>query len=151
MFPASPRPRRLTRSSKHDFVLTPGRYVGTEEAEADGEPIDEKIERLTKSCTPSSTVGASLRMRSGTPARARVMRMNRWSADFVTLDEARRIKGSIGRTSRDLHSLALGSIVPGGGFRGDDLKYYGGPVPAELLLVPGARRLRKGSSTKDGT
>ena len=34
--------------SKHDFVLTPGRYVGTPEAEADGEPIDEKIERLKK-------------------------------------------------------------------------------------------------------
>ena len=32
----------------HDFVLTPGRYVGAEEAEADGEPIDEKIARLTK-------------------------------------------------------------------------------------------------------
>jgi type I restriction enzyme M protein len=33
--------------AKHDFVLTPGRYVGTEEAEADDGPIDEKIERLT--------------------------------------------------------------------------------------------------------
>lgn len=32
---------------KHDFVLTPGRYVGAEEAEVDDEPIDEKIERLT--------------------------------------------------------------------------------------------------------
>lgn len=32
----------------HDFVLTPGRYVGAEEAAADDEPIDEKIERLTK-------------------------------------------------------------------------------------------------------
>ena len=31
----------------HDFVLNPGRYVGTEEAEADDEPIGEKIERLT--------------------------------------------------------------------------------------------------------
>jgi type I restriction enzyme M protein len=31
----------------HDFVLTPGRYVGVEEADLDGEPIDEKIERLT--------------------------------------------------------------------------------------------------------
>lgn len=30
------------------FVLTPGRYVGIAEAETDGEPIDEKIERLTK-------------------------------------------------------------------------------------------------------
>lgn len=38
----------LEEIEKHDFVLTPGRYVGTEEAEADGEPIDEKIERLTK-------------------------------------------------------------------------------------------------------
>ena len=33
---------------KHDFVLTPGRYVGAEEAEPDDEPIDEKIERLKK-------------------------------------------------------------------------------------------------------
>ncbi|GFZ87091.1 class I SAM-dependent DNA methyltransferase [Nesterenkonia alkaliphila] len=31
----------------HDFVLTPGRYVGAEEVEDDGEPIQEKIERLT--------------------------------------------------------------------------------------------------------
>ena len=32
----------------HEFVLTPGRCVGTEETEADDEPIDEKIARLTK-------------------------------------------------------------------------------------------------------
>ncbi len=31
----------------HDFVLTPGRYVGAEEVEDDCEPIQEKIERLT--------------------------------------------------------------------------------------------------------
>jgi len=31
----------------HDFVLTPGRYVGTEETEDDGEPVDAKIARLT--------------------------------------------------------------------------------------------------------
>ena len=31
----------------HDFVLTPGRYVGSEEVEDDGEPLDEKIARLT--------------------------------------------------------------------------------------------------------
>ncbi|MCZ4553694.1 class I SAM-dependent DNA methyltransferase [Gordonia rubripertincta] len=37
----------LDEIKKHDFVLTPGRYVGAEEAEIDGEPIDEKIERLT--------------------------------------------------------------------------------------------------------
>jgi type I restriction enzyme M protein len=32
---------------EHDHVLTPGRYVGTEEAEEDGEPLDSKIARLT--------------------------------------------------------------------------------------------------------
>jgi type I restriction enzyme M protein len=32
----------------HDFVLTPGRYVGAEEVEADDEPIEDKIERLKK-------------------------------------------------------------------------------------------------------
>ena len=32
---------------KHDFVLTPGRYVGAADAEEDSEPFPEKIERLT--------------------------------------------------------------------------------------------------------
>jgi len=31
-----------------DYALTPGRYVGAPEADDDGEPIEEKIERLTK-------------------------------------------------------------------------------------------------------
>ena len=31
----------------HDFVLTPGRYVGAEEVEDDGEPFAEKMDRLT--------------------------------------------------------------------------------------------------------
>src|SRR3712207_7731053 len=31
-----------------DYTLAPGRYVGAAEVEDDGEPIDEKIERLTK-------------------------------------------------------------------------------------------------------
>ena len=34
--------------ASHDFVLTPGRYVGTEEQEDDGEPIEDKIARLTQ-------------------------------------------------------------------------------------------------------
>lgn len=37
----------LDEIEKHDYVLTPGRYVGAAEAEIDDEPIDEKIERLT--------------------------------------------------------------------------------------------------------
>ncbi len=32
----------------HDCVLTPGRYVGAEEVENDGEPFEEKMERLTE-------------------------------------------------------------------------------------------------------
>ncbi len=31
----------------HDYILTPGRYVGIEEIEDDGEPFDEKMARLT--------------------------------------------------------------------------------------------------------
>ena len=38
----------LEEIKHHDFVLTPGRYVGAEEAEIDDEPIAEKIERLKK-------------------------------------------------------------------------------------------------------
>jgi type I restriction enzyme M protein len=33
---------------EHGAVLTPGRYVGAEEAEADDEPFDEKMKRLSK-------------------------------------------------------------------------------------------------------
>ena len=34
--------------AQQDFILTPGRYVGIEEQEEDGEPFQEKMERLTK-------------------------------------------------------------------------------------------------------
>ena len=33
---------------EHDYILTPGRYVGIEEADDDGEPFEEKMERLTQ-------------------------------------------------------------------------------------------------------
>jgi type I restriction enzyme M protein len=32
---------------KHGYVLTPGRYVGAEAQEDDGEPFEEKMRRLT--------------------------------------------------------------------------------------------------------
>ena len=37
----------LDELKKHDFVLTPGRYVGAVDEEDDGEPFAEKMERLT--------------------------------------------------------------------------------------------------------
>ena len=38
----------LEEIEKNDFVLTPGRYVGTEAAEEDDEAFEEKMQRLTK-------------------------------------------------------------------------------------------------------
>ncbi len=38
----------LADIQKHDYVLTPGRYVGAEEIENDGEAFAEKMARLTK-------------------------------------------------------------------------------------------------------
>ncbi|MGI6579791.1 MAG: N-6 DNA methylase, partial [Saccharofermentanales bacterium] len=37
----------LKEIKENNFVLTPGRYVGLEEIEDDGEPFEEKMERLT--------------------------------------------------------------------------------------------------------
>lgn len=34
--------------AKQDYILTPGRYVGIEEQQDDGEPFEEKMNRLTK-------------------------------------------------------------------------------------------------------
>jgi type I restriction enzyme M protein len=39
---------RLEEISSHGHVLTPGRYVGAEAVEDDGEPFEEKMKRLTK-------------------------------------------------------------------------------------------------------
>ena len=36
-----------TEISKQDYILTPGRYVGIEEQEDDGEPFEDKMNRLT--------------------------------------------------------------------------------------------------------
>jgi len=44
----------------HDFVLTPGRYVGAEEVEDDGEPFEAKMERLTAELAAQMAEGARL-------------------------------------------------------------------------------------------
>lgn len=38
---------KLEEVREHDYVLTPGRYVGIQEAEEDGVPFEEKMEQLT--------------------------------------------------------------------------------------------------------
>ena len=51
----------LAEVREHDFVLTPGRYVGAVEADtSDDEPIDEKIARLTKELFAHFDESASL-------------------------------------------------------------------------------------------
>lgn len=37
----------LNQIKQHDYVLTPGRYVGAAEEEGGGEPFAEKMARLT--------------------------------------------------------------------------------------------------------
>ena len=51
---------RLDEIRAHGYVLTPGRYVGAEEAEDDGEPFDEKMKRLTATLREQRAEGAKL-------------------------------------------------------------------------------------------
>jgi type I restriction enzyme M protein len=45
--PGFARAAKFGEVAEYDFVLTPGRYVGTTQVEVDDEPIDDKILRLT--------------------------------------------------------------------------------------------------------
>jgi len=45
---------------KHGHVLTPGRYVGAEEAQDDGEPFEEKMQRLTATLREQQAKAARL-------------------------------------------------------------------------------------------
>jgi type I restriction enzyme M protein len=45
---------------KHGHVLTPGRYVGAETAEDDGEPFEEKMKRLTATLREQQAAAAKL-------------------------------------------------------------------------------------------
>jgi type I restriction enzyme M protein len=46
--PGFARVASLEEIKEHDFVLTPGRYVGAEEEEEDDEAFEDKIQRLTR-------------------------------------------------------------------------------------------------------
>ena len=51
---------KLDEVRKHDHVLTPGRYVGTEVQEDDGEPFEDKMTRLVAQLRDQQTEGAKL-------------------------------------------------------------------------------------------
>lgn len=68
--------------------------------------------------------------------------------DFITLQRGKTYAGAlVGKPGPAL--LGLGSIVPGGGFRGD-YKTYGGECPPELMLEPGDLYVSLKGATKDG-
>ena len=46
----------------HGFVLTPGRYVGAEELEDDGDPFEEKMPRLVAELHAQFTESARLEL-----------------------------------------------------------------------------------------
>ncbi len=58
--PGFAKAANLDDISSHDFVLTPGRYVGTEAADADDEPMEERIERLKDELLTEFDRGADL-------------------------------------------------------------------------------------------
>ena len=50
----------LEEVRKHGHVLTPGRYVGAEAQEDDGEPFEEKMQRLTATLREQQAEAAKL-------------------------------------------------------------------------------------------
>jgi len=50
----------LDEVKKHDYILTPGRYVGAEEEEEDKEVFDEKMKRLTSELSKQMEEGKKL-------------------------------------------------------------------------------------------
>jgi type I restriction enzyme M protein len=53
----------LEEISSHSHVLTPGRYVGSEAVEDDGEPFEEKMARLTATLEEQFAESARLESR----------------------------------------------------------------------------------------
>lgn len=51
---------KLEEVEKHDFILTPGRYVGTKEEEEDEEEFEQKMKRLTSELSKQMEEGKKL-------------------------------------------------------------------------------------------
>ena len=51
---------KLEEIRKHEHILTPGRYVGTEAEEEDKEPFDDKMKRLTSELSKQMEEGKKL-------------------------------------------------------------------------------------------
>jgi type I restriction enzyme M protein len=58
--PGLSKAAKLADIRKHGHVLTPGLYVGTEEAEDDGEPFEDKMRRFTTTLRQQQTEAAKL-------------------------------------------------------------------------------------------
>lgn len=70
--------------------------------------------------------------------------------DFVTLQRGTTYRGDlVGAPGPAL--LGLGSIEPGGGFRADHYKTFGGDCPEKLTLHPGDIYVALKGATKDGS
>jgi hypothetical protein len=61
--------------ASHGYVLTPGRYVGAEEAEDDGEPFEEKMARLVATLEEQFAESSRLKAQIREPAGAGVWRV----------------------------------------------------------------------------
>jgi type I restriction enzyme S subunit len=81
--------------------------------------------------------------------RGQVMTAKSTVRDYVSLQRGTTYKGNlVGKPGPAL--LGLGSIYPGGGFRGADYKTYGGDCPEKLMLYPGDLFVSLKGATKDG-
>ena len=70
--------------------------------------------------------------------------------DFVTLQRGKTYSGRlVGEPGPAL--LGLGSIEPGGGFRADKYKTFGGECPPSLMVAPGDIYVALKGATKDGS
>ena len=77
-------------------------------------------------------------------------RDQRTVGDYVSLQRGNTYSGKlVGEPGPAL--LGLGSIEPGGGFRPDKYKTFGGECPAKLMLLPGDVYVALKGATKDGS